>query len=100
MHSMHPMSKAMKAALNGAVCGAAAAVLLGLVLVLVSLVTGATLDVPGLVSAVGVTTNGASSVDFTLGWTVLVAAAVLGGLVNHKIIRKSRDAAVRELPRS
>jgi hypothetical protein len=97
---MHSMSKAMTAVLHGAVCGAAAAVLLGLVLILVALGTGATLGVPGLVSAVGGTTNGAGSVEFTLGWTVLVAAAVLCGLVNHKTTRKSRDAAARELPRN
>lgn len=90
----------VQAVFHSAVCGAAAAVLLGLALVLVALGTGATLGAPRLVSAVGGMSNRAGSVESSLGWTVLVAAAVLGGLVNHKSTRKSRDAAVIELPRS
>lgn len=75
---MSPNPSAMKAGLNGAVAGAAAAALLGLVLALTALFTGGHVALPGLITAPGGTTNSAASVEFNLGWTVLAAAALVG----------------------
>lgn len=75
---MQSTRSSIKAGLNGAVLGAAAAVLLGLMLTVTALLTGGHVSLPGLIEATGGRTNGAASVEFTLGWTVLAAAAVTG----------------------
>ncbi|MFH5821146.1 hypothetical protein [Georgenia sp. AZ-5] len=75
-----PMRATWRAALNGAIGGAAAAALLGLALALMALFTGGSVALPGLINAAGGMTNGAASVEFTVGWVVLAAAAAAGAL--------------------
>ena len=84
---MRSTRSSVKAGLNGAVLGAAAAALLGLILTMTALLTGGHVSLPGLIEATGGTTNDAASVEFTLGWTVLAAAAVTGAAVEARRTR-------------
>ena len=49
-------------------------------LALAALFTGGHVALPGLIAATGGTTNSAASVEFTLEWTVLAAAALAGAV--------------------
>ena len=90
---MHSTRSSMKAGLNGAVLGAAAAVLLGLMLTMTAMLTGGHVSLPGLIEATGGTTNGAASVEFTLGWTALAAAAVIGASFEARRTRSRTHGA-------
>jgi hypothetical protein len=78
---MHRMSLMGRAVVNGAVAGAAAAACLAVILALTALFSGGSHALPGLIDAAGGTTNGAASVEFTLGWVVLAAAAAAGAAI-------------------
>lgn len=75
---MQSIPGVVKAGLNGAVGGAALAVLFGLLLALSA--GGYVVAVPGHLEATGGTANGAASVEFTIKWSVLSLAAVAGVL--------------------
>ncbi|NVC25168.1 hypothetical protein E7Z53_17230 [Kocuria salina] len=90
---MHSTPSPVTAGLNGAVLGAAAAGLLGLMLTVTALLTGGHVNLPGLIEATGGTTNGAASVEFTLGWTALAAAAVIGASFEARRTRSRTHGA-------
>lgn len=85
---MHRMSLLGQAVVNGAVGGAAAAACLAVILALTALFSGSSLALPGLIEAAGGTTNGAASVEFTLGWVVLAAAAAAGAALEAMRVRR------------
>lgn len=70
-----------RAVVNGATGGAAIAALLALILAATALFSGRSVALPGLIEAAGTTTNGAASVEFTLGWGVLATAAAAGAAI-------------------
>ncbi len=90
---MHSSRSSVTAGLNGAVLGAAAAVLLALMLTVTALLTGGHVRLPGLIEATGGTTNGAASVEFTLEWAVLAAAAVTGAALKARRTRSRTHGA-------
>lgn len=77
-----------RAAVNGATGGAAVAALLALILAMTALFNGRSVALPGLIEAAGTITNGAASVEFTLGWAVLATAAAAGAVVETIRSRK------------
>jgi hypothetical protein len=72
--------------------GAAVVVLLALVLALTALLSGASVALPGLIEAIGGTTHGAASMEFTVHGVVIASAAAVGAVV--EVLRTRGPAQV------
>ena len=78
---MHRAIPALKIAGRGAARGVGVLVVIYAVVITLSLITGITLEIPGILEAVGSTTNGASSVEVQGHPSTLPIAAAIGAVI-------------------